>query len=98
MIFITWCADFSTPVLGGTNFMLNNETVKAGPIIVYAYDPTDAYSRYMWSSDDSVQNFLTSTPSTTRYLFLSYGGKALHDPSVLLDYRNNTHTKNLAFF
>lgn len=48
-------AGFTLEVLGGRNFTLSNDTVKDGPIIFHVYDPEDAYSRWMWKSDDSVQ-------------------------------------------
>lgn len=67
-------SDFTLEVLGGKNFTLSNDTVKDGPIIFHVYDPKDGYSSWMWRSDDSVQDFLTRTPSRTRYLFFSYGG------------------------
>eukprot|EP00884_Botryococcus_braunii_P002886 jgi/Botrbrau1/12599/Bobra.0169s0127.1 len=70
---------FTLQVLGGKNFTLSNDTIKDGPIIFNVYDPEDAYSRWMWRSDDSVQDFLSRTPARTRYLFFTYGEEPMLD-------------------
>ncbi|CAL5224693.1 g7419 [Coccomyxa viridis] len=71
---------FSTPTLNG-NFTLE----KSLPVIIFSYEPTDAFLRSMWTSDSSVLQFIREAPSSVHYLFTSYGLDALGDVTMMSD-------------
>ncbi|BDA49567.1 hypothetical protein COCOBI_14-1860 [Coccomyxa sp. Obi] len=65
---------FITPTLDGS-FALNESL----PVIIFAYEPTDAFLRMMWNSDASVLQFVEEAPTEVHYFFTSYGLDAAGD-------------------
>ncbi|KAL0025389.1 hypothetical protein WJX79_003257 [Trebouxia sp. C0005] len=49
------------------------------PLLLAAYDKTDASSRYMWHDTISVRDFVKSVPSEVHCLFLTYADEAKAD-------------------
>ena len=69
------CAGFNVSTLTGSFALPPFPERLPFPVVIMAYDPTDAASQFMWTSDNSLRSFLRSAPEETRYLFLSYGRK-----------------------
>lgn len=72
------CAGWNISILDNKTFTLPSPpSPLSAPLLISIYDPSDAPSRFMWSSVESVQAFLRTSPAESQYLFLSYAREHL---------------------